>query len=66
MFREMLDRALAAGWEPAETCVAICSLADHQMLKAQAEHDIAQWIAETLKARQSSATRVRPYGRKSN
>ena len=66
LFEEMLNQALAAGWEPAETCVAICSLADHQMLKTQAKQDISQWIAETLRTRRSTAPHGRPHGKKRN
>ena len=51
MFDEMLDRAMAAGWEPAETCVAISSLADHHMLKADANSEVVRYIPEAFKAR---------------
>jgi hypothetical protein len=55
LFDEMLDKALAAGWSSAETCVAMSGLADHHMLKTDANSDVARQIAEACKARGFSA-----------
>jgi hypothetical protein len=39
-FQELVFRAVRAGWDEAEVCVAIASLADHHVLAMQANDGI--------------------------
>ncbi|WP_313665762.1 hypothetical protein [Shinella sp.] len=43
-FQELVWRAVRAGWDEGEACVALASLADHHILAMQCDHQVAASI----------------------